>query len=464
MAVPPSQSNGGIVWLGLTERPLYPQNENSPIREEIALIRIIKSNTYKEDIGYMYFSIDPVNFGKQVFSWDPGSMDITNSSRIFLIDNNGLIINKADASSDLSWMPDVLDGDPELLTQGHLVEEIDSIVYVHSLAEPGWKIVGILPNKSLSVDLRTILIQSTIVILSCIFVCLAVWNFASIRIFRPLQDLANTMKQIEGGNTTQRILVKSDDEIGQLGRNLNRMLSQLETLHAQNLDKEIRVRDAEYRVLQSQINPHFLYNTLNTVRLMAIMIQANNIKRVVDAFWIITKYCTDNSDRFVKIKDEIKITEQYIQLQKIAYPNRFDVVWNVDNSVLTKQCIKFLLQPLVENSLIHGILAKPDEHGKIYINIFIEENRLIINVFDNGVGIDAQTIKNILSANWGRQNRKAGLSNVVERIRYAYDKNHSIDISSEIGIYTNIMIVIPLIENAPKIGKDERKKKEIEQN
>ena len=175
-----------------------------------------------------------------------------------------------------------------------------------------------------------------------------------------------------------------------------------------------------------------------------MMIHADNITSVVDAFWIITKYCTNNNDRFVTIQDELSIVQQYIKLQKIAYPERFDITYDVSPELYHHNCIKFFLQPLVENSLIHGILPRTEESGSIHLSIYTQQQWLVFNIHDDGVGMDEQTRAKILDPQWGKENKKAGLVNTISRIRYAYGGNCWFDISSTPGAYTNIMIGIPL--------------------
>ena len=439
-------SNGKIIWIGLTSRPLYPHRENSPLLSDIILVRSIKSANYSNDIGMMSISINSRAFTELTQTYDMGYPDLTGKSKVFILDNQDNILNTGDDTLDKDQLSLILNAEEAYSSSGYLVPDGDYFAFVRNASEEGWKIIGTIPLSSVMLDNVYIFYISVIAFTLSIIICTLIWFYISSGIFKPLKSLAGTMKKIEKGDTSLRVSVNADDEIGSLSRNFNSMLEQIESLHNQNLDKEIRIKDAEYRALQAQINPHFLYNTLNSMRWMAIMIKAENIKNVIDAFWIITKYSTDNNERYVTVEEEIHIVKQYISLQKIAYRNKFDVVWNVDDGVMSCKCIKFFLQPLVENSIMHGILPEREGIGMIYISIYIEDKLLVFNVYDDGVGMSAETIKAVMNPEYPRPDRKkVGLFNILERINYAYGDECSVDISSEQGHYTNIMIKAPLI-------------------
>ena len=428
-------SAGQPVWLGLEDR-----QTGGTTRREIGLLRSIKNAHYTRDIGYVYISIDPRELSEQIF---PSEND-DKAADILLLDGNNRIINTNDVGEDTAWIETALGSTDAFFDGGYMDRKTASVYYVRNLEESGWKIAGRLPLAATTVEPQTIAVLPIAVILGCFLVVAGVLYITTRRIFKPLNELTGAMKLIQSGQTNTRIETTSDDEIGQLGNEFNRMLEELEQLHQQNINQQKTVYDAEYRALQAQVNPHFLFNTLNTVRFMAMMIHADNITSVVDAFWIITKYCTNNNDRFVTIQDELSIVQQYIKLQKIAYPERFDITYDVSPELYHHNCIKFFLQPLVENSLIHGILPRTEESGSIHLSIYTQQQWLVFNIHDDGVGMDEQTRAKILDPQWGKENKKAGLVNTISRIRYAYGGNCWFDISSTPGAYTNIMIGIPL--------------------
>jgi len=433
-------SAGQPVWLGLEDRV----QTGGGVRQEIRVIRSIKNAQYTRDIGYMYLSIDPQLLCQQIFARESDPASQHRTGEMFLLDGNGRILNPLDNDTDISWVQTALAAGAAYGTDGYLDKEASAVYYVRPLEQGNWKIAGRLPLNHASLNVQTVVALPLVVILGCILVVLGVLYVATKRIFRPLNELTGAMKLIQSGKTNTRIQPARQDEIGHLGNEFNRMLEQLENLHRQNIDQQRTVYDAEYRALQAQINPHFLFNTLNSIRFMAMMIHADNITSLVDAFWIITKYCTNNNDRYVTVRDELSIVQQYVKLQKIAYPERFEITYDVAPELYNHSCIKFFLQPLVENSLIHGILPRTQEAGSIHLSVYADGNWLVFNIHDDGVGMDEDTRTRILDPQWGKENKKAGLANTISRIRYAYGGNCWFDIASEPNAYTNIMIGIPL--------------------
>ena len=137
------------------------------------------------------------------------------------------------------------------------------------------------------------------------------------------------------------------------------------------------MRDAIHRACQAQINPHFIYNTLNSIRWLAVMINADSITKAIDAFWQIAKYNTNSKkDYFSTIEKEVEIVKKYVYLQKLSYVNKFDVQWDISDEALKCTCIKFILQPLVENAIIHGAFPR-NEECLIYISAYCENDQLV---------------------------------------------------------------------------------------
>ena len=205
-----------------------------------------------------------------------------------------------------------------------------------------------------------------------------------------------------------------------------------------NLQKEMEIKEVQYQKLQAQINPHFLYNTLNSIRWMAIMIKAENIKLAIDAFWSISKYNFETEEKYITVQEEIEILKKYIYLQQIAYKNAFEVKWIFDEDVLKFRCIKFFLQPLVENAIKHGILQSK-KIGIIRISIEEKEKEIVFIISDNGTGMDENKKERIFKD----ELKPSGLSNVLYRLKLAYDTNFNFIIESKEKEYTTLEITIP---------------------
>ncbi len=252
---------------------------------------------------------------------------------------------------------------------------------------------------------------------------------------------------IHEGDFGIRVNYTSEDEIGILADNFNYMSEKIEHLLSRMVEENAKKKDAEYKALQAQINPHFLYNTLNSIRWMAIIQNADNIKKMVEALARLLANTTSKSGAFVTVEDEINNLNDYIYIQKIAYKNKFKVKWDVDESTLSFYCIKFILQPVVENAIFHGIDPK-DGSGTISISIQKNENSLFIEIKDDGVGMNQSKLKDLLSGK-SDENKKftsIGISNVYERIKMTHGEAADMTIESIPGEGTMVSIHMPLME------------------
>jgi len=430
-------ASGQFVWCGLIERIMYPMNPNSPKLREVAIIRSIKDIKYKEDTGIMYIAVSPDLFLKWIQQTDSY---ITNNYSILLVDNYGNILNKEDEPIFTSSEIQEIIASPEANSNGGWVfTQKDIIVFSRDIAD-GWHIIGLIPSEMIKLNRMSMLY--ILVIFMCVIVCMIIGFIISKSIFEPMKVIGDTMRKISKGDKSLRISVKSKDEISELGCSINKMLDHIDMLNQENLQKELLMRDAMHYAKQAQINPHFINNTLNGIRLMAIMVKAEQIKNAIDSLWQIIKYNSDLERKYyVTIRDEVEIVKQYIFLMQLCYTNKFDVKWDIEEDTLSCECIKSFLQPFVENSIIHG--AYPSKQMvTIRISCYRDNSLLVINIYDNGVGVESEVLKRINNNNY-YPTKHIGISNVKERLKYAYGKDFSIQINSESGRYTHVMIITP---------------------
>lgn len=437
-----SKKAGGVmVCAGTVKRDLYPNNPNSVKQNEIVFYRSIKDSKYKETIGVMYFAVDPKLFLNRMRSYSGINTELAKSAKLLLIDNSGAIVNEEDNIFTAAEIEKILQSGKASSATGLVMKERDSIVFSRNIYN-GWHIIGSVPASFMVAGGPEMLSMYSVVVLLSIFVCMLAGFLSSRSIFRPMQQIVRKMRRIAQGETDLRIHVASQDEIGQLGANLNQMLDKIAQLNRENLEKELKMRDAIHRAQQAQINPHFIHNTLNGIRWMAMMMDADCIKNAVDALWQITKYNVSSPHvYFVPVRDEINILRQYISLQQLSYRDKFTVEWDIDERALPYACLKFFLQPIVENSILHGAYRK-GEAVTVSISCYLEGERLVFDVYDTGTGIAKEKLDKIFEL--GSSRGHIGLANVRERLSYAYGDGFTFDISSEVGRYTNVMISLPL--------------------
>lgn len=438
-----TEANGRIVWSDLHNIPLFPQNENSVIVDELSVYRVIKDKRYRENIGILNISINPHLFSQYIQDLkDKTEFDGVNFD-VFLINQNGKIISATDEKTDNQAIQAILDSNEVYQSGGLYLKKENSIAFANHISVGNWILVGIVRFPPL-VSQRTYTWNMALISFGLsVIVCGIVYLYLSKGIFSRIRNFCTEIKKIGLTNSKKRLASLYQDEIGQLATSLNQMLDQIDDLNKKNVENEIKLRDSIYQVRQSQMNPHFIYNTLNSIRWMAIMIDARDIVKVVDAFWKVAKYVSDVSTHLVRVRDEVDIVNEYVYLQKFCYPDQFEFFMNVDQNVLDCECIKFTLQPLIENAVIHGIYPKKAK-GNIFVNIYSENDSLIMSVYDNGIGMNQSTIDHLLSGECNEGGNHLGIRNIMERLKIIYKDNAEFNITSQPDSHTRILIRQPL--------------------
>jgi two-component system sensor histidine kinase YesM len=246
------------------------------------------------------------------------------------------------------------------------------------------------------------------------------------------------MKKVQEGDLQIRIATEGEDEIAILGNAFNTMVSQLNDLIEREYKATLGLRNAEYRALQSQIQPHFLYNILNSFMGLNRFGERQALEKAILALSALLRYIL-SKDEWVTLKDEFLFLQRYCALQKVRFQEKMTFLIQYDDAVANFKMPKVLLQPLVENAIVHGIepAAYPCElHVLATLKRENEAPALYISIQDNGVGLGTQTQPD---------HTGLGLSNVQERLKTAYD-NASLSITSPMGGGTQVVIVIPIRE------------------
>jgi len=264
---------------------------------------------------------------------------------------------------------------------------------------------------------------------------------------RPISRINKKILEISAGDFSKNTSIESSDEIGAIGKGIN-ILSQdvLELIESRVADEKQK-KELEFRMLQSQINPHFLYNTLNSIKWMATIQNASGIPEMTTSLARLLRNIAKGTSELITIKEELDLLKDYITIQQYRYGGSITVNYNIMSEDLYEcNIIKFTLQPIVENAIFHGIEPKLVE-GIIDINIKkIDSNKIEIHVIDNGIGISEDKIEKLLSAkettNKGSFNN-IGISNVNERIKLTFGNEYGLNIKSKLNEYTNVIITIP---------------------
>ncbi len=270
--------------------------------------------------------------------------------------------------------------------------------------------------------------------------------FITVNIARPIRNLSAAMERTRSSGWLKRIDAKMpNNEIGRLAESYNSMIEYLNELFNRQLEDEKNVQKAEMRVLQEQIKPHFLYNSLETISYMAVQENASKVHDALETLGSFYRNFLSKGDREIPLKRELRITQDYLSLQRMRYGNIFEDEYILDDITLDCMIPKLILQPLVENCIYHGVRLK-GEKCIIRITTRMEEDGLHIIVYDSGVGMSAEQIKNVLKASVEDDVgilSGFGLRGTINRIRYYCDCDNVVQICSEPGEYTKIEIYIP---------------------
>lgn len=426
------EHNSTKLWSGVHKEFLQKPFEDLHV---VSIFRLIKDEKFANDTGLLYISLDPVVFGNIL-----KRVNLQNRSEIYITDQYDKIVFHSGMEEQYIPIGDVLGTYREKDERGFFVSEAPEgkmLVSSFVINRYGWKVFGTIPMNTLVDENKLIILNNIAVFLVVFIIALVAWYFTLSRITKPLKALTSTMESVGEGNMYVKFECDREDEIGLLARSFNYMMDKMHELF-NNLLKE------QYKVLQAQINPHFLYNTLNSIRWMAIIHRVDSIKEVIDALSLLIMNSMKSERQFVSIEEEITNLKAYIYIQKIRYNNSFDVEFDIDEQVLNCQCISFILQPQVENAIFHGIEPK-EGFGLIQVSVKRENGVIYLTVRDNGVGMTEKQIHRVLNEekDVGRGLSGIGVRNVNERIKMIYGTQFGIRITSKLKEYTSVEITIP---------------------
>ncbi|MDF2613979.1 MAG: proteinhistidine kinase [Clostridia bacterium] len=318
---------------------------------------------------------------------------------------------------------------------------------------------GVMPEKtsltiiaSVPVDLvvmnnNYIAGTTVVVVIIAILICILVSPIVVHILTRPLNEIVEVMKKVQQGNTSARVLVRKKDEFGFIASHFNMTLDKLNGLYETNLEKQNRLRLSELKALQAQINPHFLYNTLDSIKWLAKLNGVNDIGIMVSQLGRLLKNSIHNQNDSIQIRDEVALAESYLAIQKIRYGDKFEAEIHVDENIMPCVVPKFIIQPLVENAIIHGIENKIGK-AKLMIRGTRKNDLIIFEIIDDGVGINEEKLVTLNQRAEENEESKGsiGITNVDKRIKLYYGEEYGLNIISLENVGTITRITIPFKE------------------
>lgn len=336
----------------------------------------------------------------------------------------------------------------------------EGILITRSLGIPDWHISQIVTANLFSHPQMYLSLFLTIFLMILTLGLIMTYLLNRI-INQPIRMITKKLLAISQGDFSPDDSIEWNHEIGEIGKGINQLSRNVVNLMNTRLQDERQKADLEYQILQSQINPHFLYNTLNSIKIMALMQGANGISEMTTSLARLLKNVSKGSSSLISLKDELALLKDYLVIQEYRYGGGISVTFNIeDNELLNFYIHRFTLQPIIENSLFHGIEPKGGV-GNILIKIAAvtgtESNApasLNITIKDDGIGMDSNTIKTVLEGTDASSKlffKKVGISNVNQRIRHAFGTEYGLVIESTPGKGTEVEIKIPCLHEAAAI-------------
>ena len=314
---------------------------------------------------------------------------------------------------------------------------LDKYTYYYTKipANENWYLCTKVETANLTKETSSFIMMLTSLLVLFTLITIVVCIYLSRSITKPISNLNETMQK--ASSNLQIVADQSDiEEINSLSRSFNQLIRKID-----NLLKKIK-EDAK---LQRQINPHFLYNTLDALNWKALQHQDTEMTTLIRSLCDFYRISLSNGDEFIPITDEIKHVECYLKIQSIRFKNQFTYDLEVEPHLLSMYCLKILLQPLIENAITHGL--RPLDHpGEIHIRIFTQENNIIMTVEDNGVGMSDQILDEVNNGLSNQALHKYGLYNINQRIRLTYGETYGIHIQSQLNSGTKVTVTIPQIK------------------
>lgn len=322
-------------------------------------------------------------------------------------------------------------------------------VYINhkSLTKTGWNMVTVIPYEDIfgvSTKLRTEMIIAAFIITLIAYVLAYSISGTSTK---RLSLLVKSMRQVHRGDMDIALKPEGGDEIGQLMFNFQKMMNQIHILMEEKYQDGQEIKSLELKALQAQINPHFLYNSLDLVNCIAIRRDVPEIVKMIGALTRFYRLSLNNGKDTLSIEDELKHVQLYVQIQNMRFDDRIEMIQDVEPDILPLQTIKIILQPIVENAIQHGIFKKKNRSGTITVSGKKEMQNIIFQIHDDGAGMSQDLLNGELLPTERPDGLKGGygLRNINDRLKLAYGEEYGITFVSTPGIGTTVTVKIPVV-------------------
>ena len=425
-------------------RDLFDRNENS-YSWVISLSRAVEVT----DEGKATQALLLINLNYRYFEEIFSNVNLGNGGYVYLTNDSGDIIWHPKQNEIYSGRFNEDNKYAATLKDGITVENLrgkNITLNVRTIGYTGWKLVGVTPSAALGID--GIKFRFFVLFVADLFLfLLAMINaFISDKISNPIKRLDGSVREIESGNLDVEIVPSGSYEVEHLGKSIKNMLGRIKVLMSDLVAEHNAKRKSEFDTLQSQINPHFLYNTLDII---VWMIENENSDKAVNIVTALAKFfriSLSKGKNIITVKDEVEHVRNYLMIQNMRFKNRFEYSIDVDEKVLSYSSLKLMLQPLVENAIYHG-MEFMDGDGEIDVKVFKDDDSLYFTITDNGLGMSEDMVETLLSKDFvpSKKGSGIGVKNVNERIKLYFGSEYGLKVESEPDEGTKITIHLPAV-------------------
>lgn len=436
-------SKGRIVWLGTYTENYIDTGEMNVI----SCARVLKhSFNYDDNDGILLIDMPESNLSTIL-----SGIKLGDDNNVFIVDNSGRVISHEDKSKlgqnilsteEVGYINSGSSGIKKINRDG---KEFFLIYQIIDAA--GWKIIAEIDANDITktnsvfnnISILVLIIFTFIAFVSGIFLLFA---YTMENMNKQVKNLVNVIEK-EGIEVIDESITDTyKRDLTRLEKDVYNMMQKVKNLMKESYQAKIREREAQLKALQAQINPHFLYNTLDTINWMAVKIKAEDISFMVNSLAKYFRLSLSKGKSIVSIKDELELINVYLTIQHVRYKGAIQFEFKIEEEVEKYNIHKLTLQPIVENAIIHGIQKNKDRSGNILIEAKKIEEDIIFIISDNGVGMDSEMVEKVLINMPNGKEGSYGLYNVNERIKLYFGENYGIRIHSEKGVGTRIEIKI----------------------
>lgn len=451
------ENKGKSIWtdhfVNSPSQLLFTGTENvDPLLNNFMLIRYIFDEKRHSDVGWVAISMNLENLSQVI-----ENIQFNEEGRLYIIDKDGIIIASKDRTDILTKLSIESAPMTRLLNQSNKdnffeaeINQVNHFIYHAPLAINGWELVMTLPASAIEESFYNTVLTVVFIALVAFVIITILSSIILHSITDPLNKMLNAIQKTRKGDLSRKVNVKGCMEVNQLCNEFNIMLDTIQNLLNRVMEEQKALRKSELKTLRAQINPHFLYNTLDSIKWLIYCNDNDRASQLISSLSTFFRIGLSGGSEEIRISDEVEHVRQYLFIQKMRTAEKMNYLIDMDSSIESLMAPKLILQPIVENAILHG-LNKKDGSGVVKLIVKRQEDSIVFEITDNGVGIDSANLESLnLQINEPAsecypKNHGFAIWNVNQRIKLSYGIQYGVSITSKSGSGTKVVITIPVI-------------------